>query len=78
MDSPTRRYVVGLGNPGERYGTHRHNAGYMVADALAKEASGALWSSECLALTARIHVEGKPLMLVKPLTFNLQLGAMRR
>ena len=31
--------VVGLGNPGPAYATHRHNAGYRVVEALADQAS---------------------------------------
>lgn len=31
--------VVGLGNPGPAYAAHRHNAGYRVVEALAREAS---------------------------------------
>jgi PTH1 family peptidyl-tRNA hydrolase len=78
MVSPTCRYVVGLGNPGERYRAHRHNVGYMVADALAREASGGPWSSECLALTSRMSVDEIPLMLVKPLAFMNRSGESLR
>ncbi len=62
--------VVGLGNPGERYADTRHNVGFMVVDTVARR----------LGVTARkklFHAyaigkgthEGRPVYLVKPLTF---------
>lgn len=57
-----------MGNPGERYANNRHNVGFIVVDALAREAGTRPWSIECLARTCSVSLEDKSLMLVKPLT----------
>jgi len=74
MDSIFPRVIVGLGNPGERYANNRHNVGFMVVDALAREARTRSWFMECLARTCLVSIEDKPLMLVKPLTFMNRSG----
>jgi PTH1 family peptidyl-tRNA hydrolase len=63
------RFVVGLGNPGERYRHTRHNAGFMVVDTLAGrlrapggEVQGQAWVSET-------RIGSEPVLLVKPLSF---------
>ncbi len=38
--------VVGLGNPGTRYARNRHNIGFMVVDALAREHGLPEWSEK--------------------------------
>lgn len=44
--------VVGLGNPGPTYAAHRHNAGYLVVDELARR--GGVRFSRALTLRAEV------------------------
>ena len=65
-----RHLIVGLGNPGAEYARTRHNAGFMLADLLAKSWR-ADWNNEkkfqsCIAKAER---QGKRLVLCKPQTF---------
>jgi PTH1 family peptidyl-tRNA hydrolase len=67
--------VAGLGNPGRSYEQTRHNLGWMVLDALARE-KGLSWSWERRfdAETARWTVDGRVVHLVKPLAFMNDSG----
>ncbi len=67
------RIIVGLGNPGEKYSRNRHNVGFMVLDALARE-SGANWSIRLLSRICRIELGGSPVLLAEPLTYMNQSG----
>lgn len=64
------KVVVGLGNPGEKYANNRHNAGFVVADALAEKYEVATWESKFGALIAK--ADG--LLLVKPQMFMNKSG----
>ena len=68
------RFVVGLGNPGEKYRRTRHNVGFMVVDALAAEASVPRWYEEADALVCEAEVGGQEALLVKPQTFMNRSG----
>jgi peptidyl-tRNA hydrolase, PTH1 family len=68
------RLVVGLGNPGDRYRRTRHNAGFMVADALAARAGVGAWREEADAWIAEARVGGEQVLLVKPATFMNRSG----
>jgi PTH1 family peptidyl-tRNA hydrolase len=61
------RVLAGLGNPGARYDGTRHNVGFVVLDALARQC-GATWtaSERFRAHTADVVIEGNPVRLVKP------------
>ncbi len=69
------KIVVGLGNPGRQYAWNRHNIGFMVLDALAREAK-AKWSNDIhsLCLACAIEIAGQKALLAKPLTFMNQSG----
>lgn len=64
------RLIVGLGNPGIRYGRTRHNVGWMTVDALVKKLSlgearekfySCIWGPELIG-SERVY-------FIKPLTF---------
>ncbi len=61
--------VVGLGNPGREYASHRHNVGFMAVDELASavraDAFRAKWSAEW----AKGQHAGDDVVLLKPQTF---------
>ncbi|MEW6724232.1 MAG: aminoacyl-tRNA hydrolase [Bacillota bacterium] len=60
------RLIVGLGNPGEKYRTTRHNIGFMVVDRLARE-RGLAWRRGFEGLYC--NATGENLVLLKPQTF---------
>ena len=61
--------VVFLGNPGPKYECTRHNAGFMAADALAKDKGIRINRSRFKALTATVELGGESVLLMKPQTF---------
>lgn len=79
--------LVGLGNPGPTYASHRHNVGYRVVDELARRAGVRFSGSSPLRaevaqtrLTAAgglggIGAEAEQLVLLKPRTFMNESGA---
>ena len=61
--------IVGLGNPGPRYGETYHNIGFVVVDELAGRHGATFASSPADALAVRLRDLAGDVMLVKPLTF---------
>ena len=76
-DDSMKYLIVGLGNVGAEYEGTRHNAGFMVVDALAKE-NEARWTLERRAYRTEIKVKGRTLVVIKPTTYmNLSGEAVR-
>ena len=64
------KLLVGLGNPGTQYESTRHNAGFWWLDAVARQLGARLAVDKALqAESGRTTVDGRPLWLLKPLTF---------
>ncbi|HPC86498.1 MAG TPA: aminoacyl-tRNA hydrolase [Smithellaceae bacterium] len=71
--------VIGLGNPGKRYESTRHNVGFMVVEKLADRWKIELKHNSFNALWGKGGVDGKSVLLAKPQTFmNLSGTAARR
>ena len=72
------KIFVGLGNPGSEYAATKHNVGFMLADALAKEINASNWHENFNALISDAFVDGEKIFIVKPLTYmNLSGEAVR-
>ena len=65
--------VVGLGNPGREYASHRHNVGWMVVDELARR-HGAGWKGKFNGQVAELRLDGHRVALLKPETFMNDSG----
>lgn len=78
--------VVGLGNPGPTYAFHRHNVGFMVADALARRAGagfaaprgmrGDICETRITSLgIGAVGADARRVILLKPRTYMNNSGA---
>jgi len=61
--------VVGLGNPGIEYQFTPHNAGFLAVDRIADQNRVAVVNRRCRALTAKVQIAGREVILAKPETF---------
>jgi PTH1 family peptidyl-tRNA hydrolase len=65
--------VVGLGNPGREYAGHRHNAGWMVVDELARR-HRASWKGKFSGQLAELRLDGHRVALLKPELYMNESG----
>ena len=63
------RLIIGLGNPGKQYEKTRHNAGFMVIDAIADTFSISISKKKFNAEFGRGSIKGVEAVLAKPQAF---------
>lgn len=61
--------IAGLGNPGPKYDLTRHNAGFMVVDALAEHFGCDMRRVKFKGLYGKCKIAGEDAVLLKPSTF---------
>lgn len=61
--------LVGLGNPDKKYENTRHNAGFMAIDNIANKLNVNVDRVKFKALTAKVNIDGKDCLLMKPITY---------
>ena len=77
LNSMKKFLIVGLGNIGEKYANTRHNIGFQILDALAKD-QDVRFETEKLGDITRFRYKGKSFILLKPSTFmNLSGKAVK-
>jgi len=66
--------VVGLGNPGTKYNSTRHNVGFRFIDLLAKKTEIRLNDRRAKAVLGQGRISGEEVVLAKPRTFMNNSG----
>ncbi len=66
--------IVGLGNPGKKYEGTRHNAGFMVIEALAEATDTRVNRVKFKSLCGEAVIQGKKVLLLMPQTFMNNSG----
>ena len=66
--------IVGLGNPGDKYETTRHNAGFLTIDVLAQKYDCQLKKLKFKSLYGDCRIGDKRVILCKPQTFMNNSG----
>lgn len=66
--------LVGLGNPGDKYASNRHNIGFMAADVIHTRWRFPAWRKNFQALVAEGTIDGNRVLLMKPQTYMNESG----
>src|SRR5215469_14226257 len=68
------RLFVGLGNPGAKYASNRHNIGFMVVDDIARRHGFAPWRRRFQGETSEGTLDRERVVLLKPTTYMNESG----
>ncbi|MBQ5816030.1 MAG: aminoacyl-tRNA hydrolase [Oscillospiraceae bacterium] len=71
---PIAAMIVGLGNPGAKYNTTRHNVGFCAIDHIAKKLGSEPDKLKFQGLYCRTKMAGQEVILLKPQTFMNDSG----
>jgi PTH1 family peptidyl-tRNA hydrolase len=66
--------LVGLGNPGDKYASNRHNIGFMAVDVVHTRWRFPPWRKNFQALVAEGTIDGERVLLMKPQTYMNESG----
>lgn len=66
--------LAGLGNPGAQYALNRHNAGFILADAIHLEYGFGPWRAKFDGLICEGELAGRKTFLLKPQTYMNESG----
>lgn len=70
------RIIVGLGNPGEKYGNTAHNAGFLAVEEIARKFGSEKFeqNKKLKSEIAEIEINKEKVLLIKPLTYMNKSG----
>lgn len=74
ISGPVEYIIAGLGNPGMQYEGTRHNAGFIVIDALARKNGFEIKKMKFKSLCADVSIGGKRCVVIKPSTYMNNSG----
>ncbi|PIO97123.1 aminoacyl-tRNA hydrolase [Pleomorphomonas carboxyditropha] len=66
--------LVGLGNPGAKYASNRHNIGFMAADVIHTRHRFPAWRKNFQAEVSEGVIDGERVLLMKPQTYMNESG----
>lgn len=72
--TPISYIICGLGNPGTKYESTRHNCGFMAADTICEEKSVEAKKLKFKSLTTEVTLGGTRCLIMKPTTFMNKSG----